>query len=238
MKRTQKPHIGIWIGASIILLWALMLAFNLGTEVELISIWTILRIIVQTHLFTGLFITAHDAMHGTVAPKNPKLNHAIGRIATFLFVFNSYKTLRPKHYEHHKHVGTDHDPDFHKGNPHFFLWFWDFVREYVTWWQILLAAITFNLAKLILPQENLILFWIIPSLLSLIQLFYFGTYIPHRGMHDNKHHSSTQQKNHVWAFLTCYFFGYHYEHHDSPVTPWWRLWRMKEVGNSPRQEIL
>jgi beta-carotene ketolase (CrtW type) len=28
--------------------------------------------------------------------------------------------------------------------------------------------------------------------------------------------------------LSCYFFGYHFEHHDSPGTPWWRLWRVKE----------
>lgn len=228
MKSVQKPFTGVWIGTAIILLWTLMLAYNLMSRLDPYSPWVILQILIQMHLFTGLFITAHDAMHGTVAPKNPKLNHAIGKICTTLFVFNSYKKLRPKHYEHHKHVATEHDPDFHNGNPNFFRWFWDFMKEYITWWQILLAAITFNLAKLILPQENLVLFWIIPSVLSLFQLFYFGTFTPHKGEQHNKHHSRTQNKNHVWAFLSCYFFGYHYEHHDSPVTPWWRLWRMKE----------
>ncbi|MEL7193577.1 MAG: fatty acid desaturase, partial [Bacteroidota bacterium] len=37
-----------------------------------------------------------------------------------------------------------------------------------------------------------------------------------------------QKRNHMWAFLTCYFFGYHFEHHDSPNTPWWKLWELKE----------
>jgi beta-carotene ketolase (CrtW type) len=36
----------------------------------------------------------------------------------------------------------------------------------------------------------------------------------------------------VWAFVSCYFFGYHYEHHDSPATPWWLLWRVKDASVS------
>jgi hypothetical protein len=41
-----------------------------------------------------------------------------------------------------------------------------------------------------------------------------------------------EKKNHVLAFFSCYFFGYHYEHHHSPGTPWWMLWRSqgKESG--------
>jgi beta-carotene ketolase (CrtW type) len=34
-------------------------------------------------------------------------------------------------------------------------------------------------------------------------------------------------KNHLVGFFSCYFFGYHYEHHEFPGTPWWKLWRMK-----------
>ncbi len=68
----------------------------------------------------------------------------------------------------------------------------------------------------------------IPAGLSTLQLFYFGTYLPHMGEETNAHHSHSQSKNHLWAFISCYFFGYHFEHHDSPGTPWWRLWRVKE----------
>jgi beta-carotene/zeaxanthin 4-ketolase len=222
---------GVWIGLTVILLWTGLLAFNLSHEVAWTNPLTYLLVLLQTHLFTGLFITAHDAMHGTVAPKRPRLNHLIGRICTFLFVFNSYQTLKPKHYLHHRHVGTEGDPDFHRGNPHFLVWYFHFLKEYISWKQLLIISIVFNLAALVLPQANLILFWVVPSILSTFQLFYFGTYLPHRGEHDhdNPHHSHSQGKNHLWAFLTCYFFGYHYEHHDRPATPWWQLWRVKEA---------
>jgi len=74
-----------------------------------------------------------------------------------------------------------------------------------------------------------VLFWIIPSVLATFQLFFFGTYLPHSGEHesDNRHKSSTQSKNHIWAFLSCYFFGYHYEHHEKPYVPWWQLYKEK-----------
>jgi beta-carotene/zeaxanthin 4-ketolase len=77
-----------------------------------------------------------------------------------------------------------------------------------------------------LPLENLLLFWVMPSLVSTVQLFLFGTYLPHReplGGHLNRHRSNMNNWNVVWSFLSCYHFGYHYEHHDAPSTPWWKL---------------
>jgi beta-carotene ketolase (CrtW type) len=124
-------------------------------------------------------------------------------------------------------VATDQDPDYHASGK-FLIWYLSFIRQYVTVWQILLMAVTFNILKLFLPTENLIAFWMLPAMLSTLQLFFFGTYLPHMGESTNKHHSNSQAKNHFWAFISCYFFGYHYEHHDSPGTPWWRLWRVKE----------
>ena len=90
-------------------------------------------------------------------------------------------------------------------------------------------TISLQLLRLIFPLENLLLFWILPGILSTFQLFYFGTYVPHKNGHEhsNKHKSKTLKKNHVLAFLSCYFFGYHFEHHDAPGVPWWRLWQMK-----------
>jgi len=224
----QNPSSGVIIGTTVILLWAVVLVYNLLTPVDYVSPWTYARLLLQAHLFTGLFITAHDAMHGVVAPKNAKLNHALGKISLVLYIFNNYKAMRPKHYDHHRHAGTEHDPDFHHGNPNFFVWFFYFMKEYITWYQIVFAAITFNIAKLFLAQENLVLFWIIASFLSLFQLFFFGTFMPHMGEHDNAHHARSQGKNHLWAFVSCYFFGYHFEHHDQPRMPWWRLWEVKE----------
>lgn len=217
---------GLVIGWSIIVCWAISVVFLVTWDFSWANPLTYVAILFQMHLYTGLFITAHDAMHGVVT-SNKKLNHLTGWIAALLFSFNFYWKLFPKHHEHHRFVATDQDPDYH-ASEQFFPWYLSFIRQYVNIWQILLMAVTFNILKLFLPTDNLIIFWMLPAVLSTLQLFYFGTYLPHKGESDNKHHSHSQSKNHLWAFLSCYFFGYHYEHHDSPGTPWWRLWRVKE----------
>ncbi|GAA0877333.1 fatty acid desaturase [Algoriphagus jejuensis] len=216
---------GLLIGWGIIASWFASLYGLLHFPISWSDPWIYLGVLVQMHLYTGLFITAHDAMHGVVSA-NKKLNLLTGWIAALLFSYNFFGRLFPKHHEHHRHVATDQDPDYHPSGK-FLIWYYSFIRQYVTLWQILLMAVTFNILKLFFPTENLILFWMVPAILSTFQLFYFGTYLPHRGENENKHHSGTQDKNHLWAFLSCYFFGYHYEHHDSPGTPWWRLWRAK-----------
>jgi len=217
---------GVIIASTIILLWFASLAYLLQMDISWSNPLIYLGILIQTYLYTGLFITAHDAMHGIVS-ENKKLNHTIGWISAILFSYNFYWRLFPKHHEHHRFVATDKDPDYHSSGK-FIIWYLSFIRQYVSVWQILLMAATFNILKLFLPTENLVVFWMVPAVLSTLQLFYFGTYLPHMGESDNKHHSKSQTKNHFWAFVSCYFFGYHYEHHDSPGTPWWRLWKVKE----------
>jgi len=217
---------GIFIGLLIVALWFLNLGVAMWWTLDWLSPITYLIFLVQTHLFTGLFITAHDAMHGTVA-ENKRLNRGIGQLCTFLYAFFSYNILYEKHHKHHRHVGTEEDPD-HADAP-FFRWYLRFVLNYITIYQFLGYAIAFNILKLFLPTENLIVFWIIPSIASTFQLFYFGTYLPHRGEHEveNVHKARSQSKNHIWAFFSCYFFGYHYEHHDKPYLPWWQLYKHK-----------
>ena len=181
-----------------------------------------LLVLVQMHLYTGLFITAHDAMHGTVS-SNKNINNIAGYLATFLYAAFFYPKLYSKHHQHHNHVHTAQDPDYHEGG--FLSWYIRFIRNYLSIWQVVWMAVLFNVLKIWVPQANLLLFWVIPSLLSTLQLFYFGTYLPHKGNHDNIHHSGTQRRSHLLAFFSCYFFGYHYEHHASPGTPWWLLWK-------------
>lgn len=223
-----QQHAGVLIALLIILAWSTCLYLGLNLEVDYTSPWLYLLILLQMHLYTGLFITAHDAMHGTVS-RNKRLNTAIGYLTALLFSYNFYHRLFPKHHEHHRFVATDKDPDYHKGS--FLAWYFSFLKQYITIWQILLMAITFNLLKLVFPVENLVLLWMLPAVLATLQLFYFGTYLPHKGKHSqtNKHFARSQKLNHLWAFLSCYFFGYHYEHHDSPGTPWWRLYKVKET---------
>lgn len=224
MKNTGNK--GVWIGVGLILLWAATLWGLLRFyPVDFANPVTYLLMLVQMHLYTGLFITAHDAMHGSVSA-NRKVNDAIGKVAAGLFAYNSYKKLFPKHHRHHRHVATDDDPDYHDGG--FVAWYIKFAREYVSLWQILLMAVTYEALIRVFPKPNVILFYIVPSLLATLQLFYFGTYIPHRGEHHNKHKSRTQKRNHLWAFVSCYFFGYHYEHHHTPGVPWWQLHKEKD----------
>jgi len=224
-KIKSKSSKGIIIAFTIIALWFLSLLFLLFSNFNLKNPLSYLFILIQTHLYTGLFITAHDAMHGVVSA-DKKLNNFIGKLCTGLFMFNSYKILFPKHHLHHQFVATEKDPDYYHGS--FFIWYFHFVKQYITIWQFLTIAILFNLLKLYFPTENLLLFWILPSLLSTLQLFYFGTFLPHKGEQKNKHFSGSQDINHLWAFISCYFFGYHFEHHDSPITPWWLLYKKKE----------
>ncbi|PIQ47699.1 MAG: fatty acid desaturase [Cytophagales bacterium CG12_big_fil_rev_8_21_14_0_65_40_12] len=222
-----KQHTGVVIALTIIGLWFFALILGLNWTIDYSNPLLYVLILVQMHLYTGLFITAHDAMHGTVS-KNKQTNKMIGTVSALLFSYNFYARLFPKHHEHHRFVATDKDPDYHKGS--FFPWYFSFLRQYISWQQVLLMAITYNVLKLFLPIENLVLIWMLPAVLSTFQLFYFGTYTPHKGHHEplNQHASRSQSKNHLWAFLSCYFFGYHYEHHAAPATPWWQLYKVKE----------
>lgn len=211
----------------IISLWMVSITLLMRFDFSFTNPLVYIFVLIQMHLYTGLFITAHDAMHGTVAMGNKKLNNAIGQICTLLYAVFPFQKLNTEHHKHHKFVHTNDDPDYYEGN--FFVWYYQFIKQYLSWWQIVAMAIIYNVLKLYIPEQNLLMFWVVPSLLSTLQLFYFGTYLPHKGEHQNIHHSKTQSKNHIWAFLTCYFFGYHYEHHESPGTPWWRLWQMKDT---------
>ena len=221
-----KENIGLLMALSILLIWATSITMLLFSDLSLSNPFVYVCMLVQMHLYTGLFITAHDAMHGTVSPNHPKINLIVGWICTLLYAAFPFYQLNAKHYQHHRFVHTKDDPDYHQGN--FIIWYFNFIKQYLRWWQIAAMAIIFNVLKIWISEQNLLFFWVIPSLLSTLQLFYFGTYLPHRGEHQNIHQSKTQSKNHIWAFFSCYFFGYHFEHHDSPATPWWKLWQQKE----------
>ena len=220
----KNSNAGVIIALIVISAWATSLFVLLNWNFAWSNPGTYLMMLVQMHLFTGVFITAHDAMHGTVSSSS-KLNLAIGQICKALYAAFPLNKLLKKHHEHHRYVHSESDPDYHEGN--FFSWYFKFMKEYLSVWQILIMALAFNILKLWFSETNLLLFWILPSLLSTVQLFYFGTWLPHHGVHNNLHQSRSQSKNHILAFLSCYFFGYHYEHHESPGTPWWRLWKMK-----------
>ena len=221
---------GVFIALLVIISWASHLAYMLLLQpVNLLDVWFWVHMLIQTWLFTGLFITAHDSMHGTISA-NRKLNNVIGFSATLLFAGMWYPMLIKKHKMHHVNPGTALDPDYYTGKQNFFIWWFSFMKSYVTIWQILIMAGLFNLGLLFFSEIQLIVLWIIPSILATFQLFYFGTFLPHQLPHTTEmgiYKSRTLKKNHLWAMLSCYFFGYHYEHHASPQTPWWKLYQTK-----------
>ena len=221
---------GTSIAITIMALWGGHLFYVLHfVNVSWDSLWVYPHILIQAYLYTGLFITGHDAMHRTIS-KRKWVNNVTGYIAVFLFAGLSYPRLIKNHWEHHKDPGTEKDPDFYVKSGNFWVWWFMFMVRYTTIWQIITMAVIFNLLKLRFSVPSLVVFWIIPAFLATFQLFYFGTFVPHKQPHTHemgRHKARTLKKNHLWAMISCYFFGYHYEHHSSSGTPWWRLYRLK-----------
>lgn len=228
--RPYPSWTGIASAGAILALWLGHLVFLLTLDLSSFSaLWLPLALLVQTFLFTGLFITAHDAMHGTVAPDQPGLNDWIGALVVLLYAMFSFKNLLQKHRLHHQFPGTDRDPDYYAHERQNFLaWYWQFMKNYLNWKQILGMAIVFNLLHhgLEVPILNLLLFWVAPALLSTGQLFYFGTFLTHRtGTQAFVDQHRARSNNYSWlgSFLSCYHFGYHLAHHHFPKVPWWQL---------------
>jgi beta-carotene ketolase (CrtW type) len=211
----------LWFGSWLAVAW-----MPLSWQMAPIAVVVVLA---RTFLCTGLFITAHDAMHGTLTPGRPRLNDALGATCAFLFAGFRFSTMRTAHYAHHATPASNGDPDWHNGDdPRFFAWLFAFGRRYVRWWQVLGIAVLHNvLVRAVgLPEPNLWLFLWLPPVLAALQLFTFGTWMPHRRPahgHTNRHHAMSIDYP-VWlSFLTCYHFGYHLTHHAFPWVPWWRL---------------
>ncbi len=222
---------GVFIAIVILVLWAGHLAYSLLMgNVSWSSPAMYLHVVFQAYLYTGLFITGHDAMHGLVS-RNRQLNDLFGWISSICFAGLSYSKLRKNHYLHHQFPATEKDPDYCMRSQNVFVWWAVFLSRYATVWQILIMAGLFNLFKLWIPVENLIVFWIIPAFIASFQLFFVGTFLPHRKPHEEAmqpHHARSQSGPHWWAMLSCYFFGYHWEHHEIPRIPWWQLYREKD----------
>lgn len=222
---------GAAIAFLIFIFWGGHLYYALNyVVVDFSSPFLYLHILIQAYLFTGLFITSHDAMHRTVS-KSKWLNNSIGFTSLIFYAGMWYPKLLKNHHLHHEKPGTETDPDFNTRSQNFWLWWLTFMFRYLTITQLVIMAIFYNILKIWFSDITLWMLWILPAILSTLQLFYFGTYLPHRLPHENEmqpHRARTQKKNHLWAMLSCYFFGYHFEHHESPGTPWWKLYQAKQ----------
>lgn len=224
---------GILSAVLIIFFWLAHLLYILTTvDVSIGNLWMYFHVVLQAYLYTGLFITGHDAMHGSVSVHRG-LNYFFGWLSVFLFAGMSYNRLKANHRRHHLYVATEKDPDYYTGRQNFFLWWGHFMWRYTTILQIIIMASLYNILVWLLhvPEPRVIVFWILPAILGTLQLFYVGTYLPHRRPHKaymDPHKARSQKRNHLWAMISCYFFGYHYEHHEWPKVPWWQLHKTKK----------
>ncbi|HVF83752.1 MAG TPA: fatty acid desaturase [Sphingomicrobium sp.] len=202
-------------------------------------LWSVPLVLALTWLSVGLFIVAHDAMHGSLAPGRPGVNRFFGRLSLLLYAGFWMDRLAPKHFDHHRHVGTEHDPDFSVNHPtRFWPWYLSFMRRYFGVREFLILTVLVWSYVLLLgaPIGNLLLFWALPSIASSVQLFYFGTYLPHRHEEDefaDEHRARSNEYGWLASLLTCFHFGYHREHHLSPGTPWWALPAERQRRKAP-----
>jgi beta-carotene/zeaxanthin 4-ketolase len=240
----RQARVGVGLAGAVIVAW---LAAHVGAVfffdvAGAYALWAVPVIALQCWLYVGLFIIAHDCMHGSLIPGAPAWNRRIGQLCLGLYAGFSFDRMTPKHHDHHRHAGLHDDPDFDDRHPHgYWRWFAKFFGEYFSWRELLaISAVTWTyLLALGAPLANVLLFWALPALLSALQLFTFGTYLPHRpsapGFAD-RHNARSNDFPWLVSLLTCFHFGYHHEHHLSPGTPWWRLPRLRR-GRAPPPAI-
>jgi beta-carotene ketolase (CrtW type) len=227
----RQAQIGLGLTMAIVAAWLsihVLAVFFLRIDA---ASWPLVPVVmlVQCWLSVGMFIAAHDAMHGSLAPGYPRINATVGGFVLALYAGFGWRRMRDAHMAHHRHSGTADDPDFDADHPRAFLaWYATFLRRYFGWRSALYVSTVVTVYAVILRAApgNILLFYGVPAIGSSFQLFYFGTYRPHRheqAAFADGHRARTSHYGVLISLLTCFHFGYHHEHHLSPHVPWWRL---------------
>lgn len=226
---------GLYWARGILLAWFLslvgLMVLDLGALPAGAWVLVALAVLLRAFLHTGLFIVGHDAMHAVLLPGSAAVNRSWARLSLALYAALPYAICQAKHQLHHLHPGSHRDPDFYRPEGSLLGWFGHFLLGYLSWSQMALLlggwATTAWLSGQFTPTAplNLLLFCVAPLLLSSLQLFLFGTYLPHRVESGGSHsHHACSLELPVWlSLLTCYHFGYHWEHHEYPSLAWFEL---------------
>ena len=222
--------------------WLLSLVVLLHTVPHQLSWWGIvLAVLLRSQLHTGLFIIGHDAMHGVLWPKKSRWNNALGAAALGLYAALPYHQCRVKHHRHHSATATRDDPDFPSTlRSGIWGWYGEFMAGYLSWRQMTRLLTGWAILGLMLLPSNpwawcsILLFYTLPLLLSSLQLFVFGTYLPHRGQRlPNPTAEPRSLHFPPWlSLLACFHFGYHREHHNRPDLCWFQLPAVREGHRS------
>lgn len=231
MSRYRQTLIGVCLAAAILGAWLslhlfAMFVFDLTPSTFPIAVFIALM---QCWLSVGLFIVSHDAMHGSLAPGARRLNSLVGAGLLFMYAGFAWRRMRDAHFAHHKAPGTKQDPDFDFDHPSsFWRWYANFLRRYFGWPSVLFVSSVVTVYGLVLavPVENILLLYGLPAIASSMQLFYFGTYRPHRHADDafvDRHNARSDEFSPLASLFSCFHFGYHHQHHCSPEVPWWAL---------------
>lgn len=236
MKPERQTRIGLALGAAIIAAWLCLHIVGIFLLEPAFSLLVLLLVVLQTWLSVGMYIVAHDAMHGSLAPTRRTLGNAVGALAVALYAGFSWRRLVPMHHAHHRHAGSADDPDFAPAHASALLpWYARFMRTYFGGREFLIMFLRVGLYMLLGARvESILLFFALPGLLSSFQLFYFGTYLPHRheegGEFVDRHRARSNGYGYLASLLSCFHFGYHLEHHRRPDQPWWRLPAQRNGG--------
>jgi beta-carotene ketolase (CrtW type) len=135
----RQTLIGLLLAGVLLAAWIALHVFAVWRLDALAHPWVALACLFGlTWLSAGLFIVAHDAMHGSLAPSWPKVNAAAGSLALLLYAGFSFKRIKVKHRMHHLAPGTDHDPDFARAGP--LSWYLAFMARYFGWREFLNLA--------------------------------------------------------------------------------------------------
>lgn len=240
MATASAPRLSLALAAAIVLGWLTLhvtgiFLHRLDAGSVMIAPFVIL---LQAWLSAGLFIVAHDCMHGSFAPGRPRLNRAVGVVCVALYACFSFRHLESSHHRHHRHAGGALDPDFNPSDPRAFLrWYVRFFANYYTHGQLLrITLVACAYMALGANLLNIVLFWAVPALLSSVQLFLFGTWLPHRHTAEpfaDRHNARSNRAGWLASLVSCFHFGgYHHEHHLHPGVPWWALPQARSAGMS------
>lgn len=232
MSSGRQTWIGLFLAALIMGAWLALHVYGVFFADLSRPFLSLGLILLLTWLSVGMYIVAHDAMHGSLWPANREAGDRIGALAVGLYAGFSFRELRPKHHAHHRNPGSADDPDFAPDTPGQALaWYGRFLKTYFRQRELFIMATRVGVYLLLGARvENILLFFAVPGILSSFQLFYFGTYLPHRHTYalakshfPDHHNSRSNQFGYLMSLLTCFHFGYHHEHHLQPGVPWWRL---------------
>ena len=147
----QHLNLGPLYAGLIFTAWAATHIFSVFFHPLSAPIWQTLGLIAfQCWLYTGVFIVAHDTMHGSLIPGKERLNAAIGTSILFVYAGFNWRKMREAHHEHHRYPGTEKDPDFNAGNPRaFWPWYMKFFLTYFGWRQVI-VLVGFTLTYILL----------------------------------------------------------------------------------------